>query len=306
MKILNRSNSLNALINKNQDLIFSKINKIKKIHIIKKEEENAKLPNINNDKILIYKNELTSLNNNNETTNSSNNRKNNIGNKIFIPVLKSSNRKIGIQTNSKTTSTRKIKIKNFKLMSHIKKSASTEVIIPLSVPNISDFHNKLMEQNRISCKKRLKEDYLNIKNNNNEKIEKILYPNRGNIKAKTGIYGPTDNIVSVIRARVERLKLDNEYRGVDEELKELIKDEIMDAQVRLKIKPVELFKKKGDKKPLYLKKLDRYRYLSKTNLIREINQVSETPLLVKDGNLMIKLINDAFDNFKTNKKLKIL
>ena len=100
---------------------------------------------------------------------------------------------------------------------------------------------------------------------------------------------------------MERLKLDNEYRGVDEDLKELIKDEIMDAQVKLKMKPINLIRKKEERNPLFLKKLEKYGYLSKMNLIREINQVSITPLLVKDGNLMIRLINDAFDNFKLYK-----
>ena len=39
------------------------------------------------------------------------------------------------------------------------------------------------------------------------------------------------------------------------------------------------------------------------NLIREINQNAATPLIVKDGNMMIKLINEAFDNFKIKYKV---
>ena len=128
----------------------------------------------------------------------------------------------------------------------------------------------------------------------------LLEMNDKNKKIKTGIYGPNDNIVSVIRAKMERLKYDNEYRGVDPELKELIKDEIMDAQVKLKRKPDELNKKKFQIRPLYLRKLDQYRYLSKMNNVREINQMSNTPVIVKDGQVMLKLINDAFDNFKIN------
>ena len=289
--MLNRNNSLNNLLNNMQNLK----------HIIKDEEE-EKLPSIKNDKIFIYNNDLNSLNNNNETTKSSNNIKNNKSNRIFIPVLKSSNRNINIPSTN-TTSGRKLTLKKFKILSHLKKSSSAEKIIPYSVPNITDFHNKLMEQNQLSCKKRLKEEYLKYKNikKSEDNLGQMLFPNRSDKKVKTGIYGPNDNIVSVIRARMERLKLDNEYRGVDEDLKELIKDEIMDAQVKLKMKPINLIRKKEERNPLFLKKLEKYGYLSKMNLIREINQVSITPLLVKDGNLMIRLINDAFDNFKLYK-----
>ena len=42
------------------------------------------------------------------------------------------------------------------------------------------------------------------------------------------------------KKEMERLKYDNIYKGVDKDLKELIKDEIMDAQVKLKRKPEAL------------------------------------------------------------------
>ena len=44
-------------------------------------------------------------------------------------------------------------------------------------------------------------------------------------------------------------------------LKELIKDEIIDAQVKLKMKPTMISLKKGKIRPLYIKKLDRYKYI---------------------------------------------
>ena len=34
------------------------------------------------------------------------------------------------------------------------------------------------------------------------------------------------------------------------------------------------------------------------NLLSEINQTAVTPMVVKDGNMMIQLINDAFRYFK--------
>ena len=170
------------------------------------------------------------------------------------------------------------------------------------MPNIRDFHNKIMSNNKLSYEKILNEEYQKYEQQINKlDIEEMLLEmNDKNKKIKTGIYGPNDNIVSVIRAKMERLKYDNEYRGVEPELKELIKDEIMDAQVKLRRKPDELNKKKFQIRPLYLRKLDQYRYLSKMNNVREINQMSNTPVIVKDGQVMLKLINDAFDNFKIN------
>ena len=44
--------------------------------------------------------------------------------------------------------------------------------------------------------------------------------------------------------------------------------------------------------------MDKYRYLTKMNLMQEINQNSTTPIIVDDGHMMIKLINKAFDNYK--------
>ena len=103
-------------------------------------------------------------------------------------------------------------------------------------------------------------------------------------------------------ARIQRLRLENEYKGVDEELKELIKDEIIDAQVRLKMKPNIITMKKGKSNPLFLEKLNKYKYLTKLNLMREINQNAVVPIMVNDGNMMIKLINEAFGIFKMKNK----
>ena len=194
-----------------------------------------------------------------------------------------------------------IKLKKLDFSSLIK-SPSAKSIKPKKMPNIRDFHNKIMSNNKLSYEKILNEEYQKYEQQINKlDIEEMLLEmNDKNKKIKTGIYGPNDNIVSVIRAKMERLKYDNEYRGVDPELKELIKDEIMDAQVKLKRKPDELNKKKFQIRPLYLRKLDQYRYLSKMNNVREINQMSNTPVIVKDGQVMLKLINDAFDNFKIN------
>lgn len=195
------------------------------------------------------------------------------------------------------------KIKISKIKSKIKKSASSEMIKPRSIPNIRVFHQHLMLQNQKSCNKSLIEGYkkYEIEKRDLKEINEILNSLDENKKMKTGIYGPSDNIVSVIRARMERLKYDNFYKGVEPVLKEIIKDEIMDAEVRLKRKPEVLCKKKFNIRPLYLKRLDQYKYLSSMNTIREINQLQSTPVIVKDGPIMIKLINDAFSIYRVKK-----
>jgi hypothetical protein len=190
-------------------------------------------------------------------------------------------------------------------IANLKKSSSFESILPKKIEDARSFHQHLMSRNKIACEQALSEEYKKYEDKfrSQKEIMELLQGNTGeNKKMKTGIYGPTNNIVSVIRAKMERLKYDNEYRGVDPEIKEMLKDEIMDAQVRLKRKPELLSKKKFKIRPLYLRKLDKYRYLSKMNIIREINQISNTPVIIKDGQAMLKLINDAFDNFKINKE----
>ena len=170
-----------------------------------------------------------------------------------------------------------------------------------NLPNLRKFHQTLMFNNKLSYEKAVKEEFLNFENQQKNKInisDLLLEVKEKEKKINTGIYGPKDNIVSVIRAKMERLKYDNEYIGVKEEIKEMIKDEIIDAQVKLKRKPNELNKKKFMKRPLYLKKMDKYRYLSKMNKIRQINQISTVPIIVKDGQVIIRLINDAFGNLK--------
>ena len=140
---------------------------------------------------------------------------------------------------------------------------------------------------------------------NNDTYIKSIIDGKNEKELRTGIFGPKTNIVSVLRAKMERLKYDNEYKKVDEAIKEMIKDEIMDAQVKLKRKPINLCTVKGGVRPLYLKKMDKYRYLSTMNEIRQLNQISNSSAIIKDGNVMIKLINDAFNLFRNQKNKKI-
>ena len=188
---------------------------------------------------------------------------------------------------------------------HLKKSLSSlyventnKIFSKYKISNIRNFHKNLMLMNKLTYNKKIREKYLemaNDKNNENNSYINSIFEKKKIKKIKTGIFGPNDNIVSVIRAKMERLKYDNIYKGVNDDIKEIIKDEIMDAQVKLKRKPQNLILNKNEIRPLYIRKMDKYRYLSNMNKIREINQVSTIPVLEKDRNIMLKLFNDAFD-----------
>ena len=292
--MLKRCNSVNNQIIKKMDNLISIIYKSSKNLINKQENSAMKLPKIT------QKDEINSLINNIETTNSSYKIQNHIGNHIFIPISETSKKTISFQS-EKNNKIFPLKIKRNKLFPlNFKCFSSEETIIPKKIQSISTFHKRLMEQNYLSCKRKLKEDYIKIKRNegNKEEIKEMVFGKRSSNKLNTGIFGPSNNIVSIIRRGIERLRLENEYKGVDEDIKELIKDEIIDAQVKLKRKPVSLTIKKREITPLYKKKMDKYRYLTKMNLMQEINQNSTTPIIVDDGHMMIKLINKAFDNYK--------
>ena len=176
-----------------------------------------------------------------------------------------------------SNSTTSILIKNFKKYK-IKKDLN--------------FHRDLMAINNEKLN-----NYINEQNN---KITEDIYlksiaEDPSKKQPKTGIFGPRNNIINIIRAEMERLKYDNIYKGVEEDIKELIKDEIMDAQVRLKRKPENLVFNKKLQKPFYIQKMEKYKYISSMNKIRELNQVANISVIEHDGNIMKRLANDAYD-----------
>ena len=191
------------------------------------------------------------------------------------------------------------------LKNKLKKSSSAifsedscKLFSKYKVFNIFNFHKNLMAKNKLTFDRTLKNKFFQMINEQNKKNDyyiNSLFEDKNKKNIKTGIFGPSNNIVSVIRAKMERLKYDNIYKGVNEDIKELIKDEIMDAQVKLKREPQNLIVNKNGIRPLYIKKMDQYRYLSSMNKIRELNQLSNIPVLEKDKNIMLRLFNDAFD-----------
>lgn len=264
--------------------------------------------NINNDfqNILITKNKIPQLNKIN-----------------YNYINKKNNYSLDIINNGPETKNNIYRIKDYKSKNYsfyrnknninLKKSASAiyadntiKIFSKYKMPDIHLFHKNLMSINKLTCNKSIREKYLEIVKEDNDKKENYinsLFEDKSKKIIKTGIFGSNTNIVSIIRAKMERLRYDNMYKDVDEEIKELIKDEIMDAQVKLKRKPQSLVYNKNKIKPLYIKKMEKYNYLSSMNKIRELNQVSSTPVIEKDSKIMLKLFNDAFDILrkKTNK-----
>ena len=269
-----------------------------KLPSIKSTKNNSCL-NINNisDDIQIYKNKSC--------------HKYNLDNKIDTIFLNNNNNNI-YEINKNNIS------QNYQIESKIKrlKKSSSDILLQnkqdslskYNIPKAHIFHKKLMLMNKLNHEKNIREKYLEIVNKekiNNDTYIKSVIDEKREKELRTGIFGPRTNIVSIIRARMERLKYDNEYKKVDEDIKEMIKDEIMDAQVKLKRKPINLCAVKEGVRPLYLKKMDKYRYLSTMNEIRQLNQISNSSTIIEDGNVMMKLINDAFNLFKNQKSKNI-
>ena len=153
------------------------------------------------------------------------------------------------------------------------------------------FHRKLMEHNS----KKINNYIKNEMKTPEDSYIKSLDETPSKKEQKTGIFGPRNNIVNIIRAEMERLKFDNLYKNVKVDIKETIKDELMDAQVKLKRKPEELKYNKKLERPLYIKKMDRYRYISSINKVRQLNHIANISVVEQDGNIIKKLSNDAYD-----------
>ena len=217
----------------------------------------------------------------------------NLGNKIGANFFNNNNKNIYEISNDNISQGHQIesKIKNLKQSySSILLQNKKDSLSKYNIPNVHIFHKKLMSKNRLNHEKNIREKYLEMINKdkiNNDTYIKSVIDEKNEKELKTGIFGPKTNIVSFLRAKMERLKYDNEYKKVDEVIKEMIKDEIMDAQVKLKRKPINLCNIKGGVRPLYLKKMDKYKYLSTMNEIRQLNQVSNSSVVIKDGNVMI-------------------
>ena len=181
----------------------------------------------------------------------------------------------------------------------LKSSSSLNVLYPKTFSLIRNFHSTLMYENKKKCIKNLIQEYNKYDNEKNKEfIKNELSEKKNDDKIKTGIYGKNDNIIGVILSRMQRLKLDNEYKKTKPEVRNLIKDEIMDAEVRLNRKPKQTVKIKDANITDTQKHLLKYKYFTKRNDIIGLNQNLSIPNLIKDGPAMMNLIKDAFQYYK--------
>lgn len=159
------------------------------------------------------------------------------------------------------------------------------------------FHKEIMKKNIATYNKAKLNDYIKlIKEKENEIKRKSEY------KVTTGIFGPSDNLFSIIRARLERQRIEYSYPEAQKEIKEIIKDEIMNAQVKLGRKPKKLYPYKNNNiVPSIIQKMQKYKYLSCKNKLLELNQFGKLPEIINDGEIIHLISGNEFDAFKSNK-----
>ena len=165
------------------------------------------------------------------------------------------------------------------------------------VPKTSIFHKKLMAENEHICSNRFnKELFLEQLK---DKIEKENLNQKSEEKEKKKDF----NIYEKIKEIQDDLKYKKEYKkkGMEENIKNILKSELHFAKQKLKIK-----EKKNNKFkiPLIKQKLSRYDYISYQNPIFEINEYGTLPTYIKDGKLMYKLFYDSSENCN-RKKYKV-
>lgn len=164
------------------------------------------------------------------------------------------------------------------------------------------FHHRLMSKNIDSYNLSKLNDYLKYSDEENKKIQEKL-----NEKITTGIYGPNNNLLSIILARMERLKINHEFKEMvsDPDIQKILQDEFMLAQVKLKRKPKKIvIGKNNEIKSLCMQKLEKYNYLSSQNKIMYVNPIGNLPRMIEDNEIMYKYYDDAYNIFK-EKKYKI-
>jgi hypothetical protein len=164
------------------------------------------------------------------------------------------------------------------------------------------FHRRLMSKNIDSYNLSKLNDYIKYSDKENKKIQEKL-----NEKITTGIYGPNNNLLSIILARMERLKINHEFKEMvsDPDIQKILQDEFMLGQVRLKRKPKKIvIGKNNEIKSLCMQKLEKYNYLSSQNKIMYVNPIGNLPKMIEDNEIMYKYYDDAYNIFK-EKKYKI-
>ena len=159
------------------------------------------------------------------------------------------------------------------------------------VPQIVLFHKKLMLKNEKTCLIRFNRELSS--ENLKDKMKKIKLEK---IKEKKEF-----NIYEQIKQIQEDIKYKKDYkkRGMEPEIKNILKNELEEAKEKLKIKDKLNINK--FKIPIIEKKLARYKCISYQNQILEINEYGTLPTYIKDGKLMYKLFYEGSESCKKEK-----
>ena len=166
--------------------------------------------------------------------------------------------------------------------------------------NPSKFHKKIMLKNIDIYNNSKLNEFLEMQHK--EKLKELEKEKFREENVSTGIYGSPKNIISEIRARIERLKMNDDYIKAKPELRELVKDELMIAKVKLKIKPKKIMIDGFNQiKPLYMEKTEKFKYLSQKNKMVLLNRNANVPSVVEDDQIMYNLFDDAYKIFKDKK-----
>ena len=281
---------------KNNIKIFNK--KLPKIKSIS--SKNYPIFNINNKDFAIKKISKSQKMKYDKNYNNNNNKNNTIdGGKNNIKIYNSRNYFIFRRKNIHDNNLKKSSSTNF--MNNTK-----NIFFNYKSCNPYKFHQDIMNSNKFTCHKKLRERFLQIKDENDKNNSYInsLFGEKKDEISKAGIFDSKDKNISIIEANFDKKKYDSLYEGVNANIKNIIENEILDAQFRLKVKPKNLVLLNDKIKPLYKKKIEKYKYLSSMNIFRELNQDLTIPSLAKDRKILKKIWEDAVNKIKKNLEQK--
>ena len=166
----------------------------------------------------------------------------------------------------------------------------------LKVPYYMKFHKDLMKENEKKQLKKTIESNMKLKEDKKEEEEEIKEKKDFNKKQSLSDY---------IKLRKEELIFNKEYhkQKMKEDVKNLIKNELKTAKKKLKINEKE-DNNNLNVKPIWKKKLERYKCISYQNPLLQVNQPGNVQYVVKDGDLMYQLFQDGFE-LCNNKRYQI-
>ena len=166
----------------------------------------------------------------------------------------------------------------------------------IKIPNLGDFHKKLMFNNQRSFKYRINNEKIkNIipkdKEDKNEKLKEI-----DNIKLKEDFDSNKYNLSSYLEANKNNNKFLNQYpqKSFDDEIKIIVKKElevIKSKRKKNKFRHSCEIPKKNDR--VCIQKLEKVNFITYNNPIIQLNQSGSVPLFVEDGVIMYKLFKDT-------------